>query len=287
MKPDLDKMLGNELERKHKLLETSPYSRELGLQLAAGAQQVASGKLDQKAFYATYASAVQQEFGRDWAAGVRQEEDKKGPRWAMVIDLAKCVGCDTCTVSCKAENRTPPGVSYNVVIEQEQGGFPNVKKNSLPRPCMQCDKPPCGQVCPVRATYKLANGIVAIDYERCIGCRYCIVACPYGARSFDFGHSYEQEMLGYEDVQSPEYGINRGVRQKGKSPIGTVRKCMFCFHRLQRGEEPACIETCIGDARYFGDLSDSNSVVAKLASSPRTVRLKEELGTEPRVIYLR
>ncbi len=216
-----------------------------------------------------------------------KQGSKKGPRWGMVIDLAKCVGCDTCTVSCKAENRTPPGVSYNVVLEEEHGQFPNVKRVNLPRPCMQCDKPACGQVCPVRATYKAENGIVVIDYDRCIGCRYCIAACPYGARSFDFGQSYAQEMLGYDQVQAPEYGVKRGPREPGKTPVGTVRKCMFCFHRLERGEEPACVETCLGDARYFGDLADPNSKVAKLAASPRAFRLKEELGTEPRVIYLR
>ncbi len=209
------------------------------------------------------------------------------PQWAMVIDLAKCVGCDTCTVSCKAENRTPPGVSYNVVLEMELGEFPNVQRYNVPRPCMQCDNPPCVQVCPVEATYKLDNGIVAIDHDRCIGCRYCITACPYGARSFDFGEDYSGEMLGFNDVQAPEYGVDRGPRRKALAPKGTVRKCTFCFHRLERGEEPACVETCIGDARYFGDLNDPNSVVSQLAKSPRAFRLKEELGTGPRVIYLK
>ncbi|ABB14181.1 molybdopterin oxidoreductase, iron-sulfur binding subunit [Carboxydothermus hydrogenoformans Z-2901] len=210
--------------------------------------------------------------------------DKK---WAMVIDLQKCIGCDTCTVACKAENRTPPGISYNVVIEEEKGIFPNVTKIHIPRPCMQCDRPACVQVCPVKATYKMENGIVAIDYDRCIGCRYCVVSCPYGARSFDFGEDYSREMIGYNEVQAPEYGIYRGKREKGKSPIGNVRKCMFCYHRLQRGEEPACVEVCLGDARYFGDLNDPESVVSKLAASPRAFVLQEEMGTKPRVIYLK
>jgi len=91
----------------------------------------------------------------------------------MVIDLKKCIGCDTCTVSCKAENRTPPGVTDNVVLQNEIGAYPNVALVNLPRPCMQCDRPPCVQVCPVKATNKLDNGVVAIDYDRCIGCRYC------------------------------------------------------------------------------------------------------------------
>ncbi|GAW92014.1 4Fe-4S dicluster domain-containing protein [Calderihabitans maritimus] len=209
------------------------------------------------------------------------------PRWAMVIDLSKCIGCHACTVACKAENRTPPGVTYNVVVEEEQGRFPNVVRTNLPRPCMQCDRPPCAQVCPVQATYKLENGITAVDYERCIGCRYCIVNCPYGARYFDFGDSYDQEMVGYSAAQAHEWGMNWGKRTKGKIPTGIVRKCTFCYHRLERGEEPACVETCPGDARFFGDLNDPHSTVAKLAASPRAFRLKEELGTHPRVIYLK
>lgn len=210
-----------------------------------------------------------------------------GPKWGMVIDLQKCSGCDSCTVSCKAENRTPPGVSYNVVLTEERGTYPNVTKVHVPRPCMQCDVPSCVQVCPVMATYKLDNGITVIDYDRCIGCRYCMINCPYGARYFDFGLDYSQEMVGANEVQAPEYGIDRGKREKGKSPIGNVRKCMFCYHRLQRGEEPACVETCIGDARYFGDLNDPTSIVFKLAASPRAFVLKEEMGTKPRVIYLK
>lgn len=216
-----------------------------------------------------------------------QGEEKMTVKWAMVIDLAKCIGCDTCTVSCKAENRTPPGVSYNVVMTEEKGVLPNIKVINTPRPCMQCDRPACAQVCPVGATYKMANGITAIDYDRCIGCRYCIVACPYGARYFDFGDSYAEEMLTYENIQAPEYGVARGKRQGSKVPKGVTRKCHFCYHRLLRGEEPACVETCLGDARYFGDLNNPNSVVSKLASSPRAFYLKEEMGTHPRVIYLK
>ncbi len=205
----------------------------------------------------------------------------------MVIDLQKCVGCDTCTVSCKAENRTPPGVTYNVVTEVEMGAFPHITRVNQPRPCMQCDNPPCAQVCPVKATYKMENGIVAVDADRCIGCRYCMVSCPYGARYFDFGQDYGQEMAGYNHLTTPEYGVNRGIRKKGKTPAGTVRKCHFCLHRLQRGEEPACVEICPGDARYFGNLTDPASVVARLAASIRAMVLKEELGTHPRVIYLK
>lgn len=289
LKPkEYDRLVDTQLNDPLKVMNDSNYDTDLAIRMGKDARNVLDGKLTQDGFQKKYSPALKIEFGNQYASGAPSEPGKStGPRWGMVIDLAKCVGCDTCTVSCKAENRTPPGVSYNVVMEKEIGTFPNVSKVNLPRPCMQCDKPACVQVCPVRATYKLENGIVAIDYDRCIGCRYCVVACPYGARSYDFGESYEQEMIGFNDVTAPEYGFDRGTREKGKSPIGNVRKCNFCMHRLERGEEPACVETCIGDARFFGDFNDPNSVVSKLAKSPRAFRLKEELGTEPRVVYLR
>ncbi|WP_017756807.1 4Fe-4S dicluster domain-containing protein [Calidifontibacillus oryziterrae] len=282
------KMINGILPNAEKELADSPFDTQLGLNMARDARKVIKGSLAIEDFHKIYSASLLKEFGTHYASGPDENtKEKTGPKWVMVIDLKKCVGCDTCTVSCKAENRTPPGISYNVVMEQLEGDFPNIKSLNLPRPCMQCDKPSCVQVCPTRATYKLKNGIVTIDNDRCIGCRYCIIACPYGARSFDFGESYEQEMVGYNDVTSPEYGTERGERKKGKTPIGTVRKCSFCYHRLERGEEPACVETCIGDARYFGDINDPNSVVAKLAASPRAFRLKEELGNKPSVIYLR
>lgn len=218
---------------------------------------------------------------------IQSHSDASSPRWGMVIDLQKCVGCDSCTVACKAENRTPPGVSYNVVVEEHTGTYPNVRHVNIPRPCMQCDNPPCVGVCPVNATYKATDGTVVIDHDRCIGCRYCITACPYGARSFDFGENYDDEMQAAGAVQAPEWGVDHGERTGMRTPIGTVRKCTFCMHRTARGEEPACCETCIGDARLFGDLNDPESVVSKLAASPRAFRLREEMGTAPRVYYLR
>lgn len=284
MKAAVDRLLDDFVQGAKEILDDSPYSTPLGLNMARDARRLQAGQITQEQFVKKYQAQVEKEFGERME--MVKEPERKGVRWGMVIDLRKCVGCDTCTVSCKAENRTPPGVSYNIVLEQEKGTFPNVTRVNLPRPCMQCDRPPCVSVCPVRATYKRDDGIVAIDNDRCIGCRYCMVACPYGARSFDFGESYEGEMIGYDAVQAPEYGMKQGKRKKNKTPIGTVRKCSFCYHRLQRGEEPACVETCIGDARYFGNLDDPNSVVSKLAKSPRAFRLKQELGTKPRVIYL-
>lgn len=112
--------------------------------------------------------------------------------WIMVIDTRKCVGCDACTVGCVAENKLPPGVVYRPVVKEEFGIFPNVQLRFTPRPCMQCETPPCTPVCPVKATWKRPDGIVTIDYDKCIGCRYCITACPYHARTSDFGEFYGQ-----------------------------------------------------------------------------------------------
>lgn len=211
-------------------------------------------------------------------------------RWVMVIDLRKCVGCHACTVSCIAENRLPPGVVYRPVIEEEFGEFPHVGKRFIPRPCMHCDKPPCTPVCPVKATYKRPDGIVVIDYDRCIGCRYCLTACPYNARTFDFGEYYTEGKgfngrMPYEEVPTGEYGV-KWERTKGKSPVGNARKCHFCLHRIERGLLPQCVTTCIGRATYFGDANDPKSLVSELIAQPNVMRLKEELGTEPKVYYL-
>lgn len=218
-------------------------------------------------------------------------------RWIMVIDLRKCVGCHACTIACIAENKLPPGVVYRQVVEQEIGAYPNVTRRFMPRPCLHCDEPPCTAVCPVNATYKRADGIVVMDYDRCIGCRYCINACPYNSRYFDFGFSQYAEtptenevVLGeggtmLEMLPSFEYGQVR-TRKGEQSPIGNVRKCHFCIHRIDVGELPACTTTCIGRATYFGDANDPDSLVSELIASPNIMRLREELGTQPKVYYL-
>jgi molybdopterin-containing oxidoreductase family iron-sulfur binding subunit len=219
-------------------------------------------------------------------------------RWVMVIDLRKCVGCHACTVGCIAENKLPPGVVYRPVLEEEWGTYPNVARRFVPRPCMQCENPPCVPVCPVGATYTNADGIVEMNYERCIGCRYCITACPYSARVSDFGLTYNQDnpiadglILGqaqseaYERSANFEYG--KVYEREGRnSPIGNARKCHFCQHRIREGILPACVTTCIGRATLFGDANDPSSLVAEMIASPNVMRLREELGTEPRVYYL-
>jgi len=232
---------------------------------------------------------------RDLERALQKPVDQR--KWAMVIDLRKCVGCHSCTVSCAAENKLPPGVVYRPVLSEEIGTYPNVTERFIPRPCMQCEEPPCVDVCPVHATWKREDGIVEIDYDQCIGCRYCITACPYSARTFDTGHFYTEgapekdgafvgeEARVYEEEPTYGYGIAR-LREEGESPIGNARKCTFCIHRVEKGLLPECVVSCIGRATYFGDANDPKSLVSELIGSPNSMRLKEDMGTNPKVFYL-
>jgi menaquinone reductase, iron-sulfur cluster-binding subunit len=239
------------------------------------------------------------------------------PRWSMVIDLDKCVACQACSIACRFENNTPSvkpddalrgrAIRWNDVLplplhkEATLLTHENEVRSYLPRPCMHCENPPCIKVCPVQATYKDEEGIVRQNYKRCIGCRLCTVACPYGARYFNW-HKPEWEGSLNELVNPDRYEGGTTLEGPAIRPLGVVEKCTFCIHRLEKararstaeGREfrasdyvPACIQTCMGKARYFGDLDDPGSVVYQLARSPRAFRLMEELGTEPKVIYLR
>jgi molybdopterin-containing oxidoreductase family iron-sulfur binding subunit len=165
---------------------------------------------------------------------------------------------------------------------------------------MHCLNPPCVKVCPVKATYKTAQGVTVVNYKRCIGCRYCLVACPYAARTSDFGEWYTGETpeipgkivgrkasaKGYEDKPAVEYGKTWPDRGHG-SPVGNARKCHFCLHRLAVGMLPMCVTTCIGRATFFGDRNDPEALISEQLASPRSFRLKEELGTQPSVVYLK
>jgi len=218
----------------------------------------------------------------------------------MVIDLDRCTACQACTVACMAENNVPfvgqeeAGrerlMQWQRVLADIQGEYPRARAQFLPRPCMHCEQPPCVQVCPVGATFKRQDGIVAQDYNKCIGCRYCMVACPYGVRTFNwFRAQYPETLSNYLNPDVP-------VR-----PRGVVEKCTFCIQRLERAraegkkvgsEHPegvvtACAQTCPAGAIYFGDLEDEGSLVSRLARSARAFRLLEELGTRPQVYYLK
>jgi len=216
------------------------------------------------------------------ASGPHGESEYK---WAMVIDQEKCIGCGYCTLACRAHNDINPDISWNQVIEvDEMGG----RKVYLPLLCMHCEDATCGQVCPVKASYHRPDGIVMMDYDLCIGCRYCEVACPYGARSFNW-----KEFTG-ENPAVPEWGYPEVERR----PRGVVEKCSFCYQRIDRGlasdmmpgvnanATPACVVACPTRARIFGDLKDPASEVSQLLAAHTNFRVKEDLGTEPRVYYL-
>ena len=208
-------------------------------------------------------------------------------RWAMIADLRRCVGCQTCTAACKHANATPPGVQWRRVLDIEVGEYPEVKRAFVPTGCMHCDDPPCMRVCPTTATRKRADGIVTIDYDLCIGCAYCAVACPYDARfkvdapSFAYGKPTQNETQRFDDKR-----------------IGVATKCTFCVERIDAGLEkglkpgadpeatPACVNSCIAQALHFGDIEDPDSNVSQLLAENQSFRLHEELGTGPRFYYL-
>ena len=224
------------------------------------------------------------------------QKPAKDRRLAMLIDLRKCVGCHACTVACVSENKLPPKMHYRPVHEYEQGTYPKVSRTFLPRPCMQCDNPPCVEACPVKgrdgATWKESEGpgagIVPINYEKCIGCGLCVDACPYHARTMDDGtfHSAGTPALQkYEIMPCYEYG-KKWSRSGKNQPVGNARKCHFCLHRLVSGQLPMCITTCIGRAGYFGDENDSQSLIAQVKKANTIQILKPEKGTAPRVYYV-
>ncbi len=222
-------------------------------------------------------------------------------RWGMVIDLQKCTGCGECVAACKLENNVAvvgPEESalgrtmlWMDLLTIYEGEYPNVRVRQIPRPCFHCDSPPCTRVCPVRATYKNEEGIITQIFPQCIGCRYCMAACPYTVKYFNW---YDPEWPpGIRQTCNPDVSVR---------PDGVVEKCTFCVHRLQKAKEqaqsedrdlqeedfqPACGESCPTRAIVFGDLDNPDHEVSKLAHLPRSTRLLEDLGIEPKVVYLK
>jgi tetrathionate reductase subunit B len=182
-------------------------------------------------------------------------EGYAGKRWVMLIDLRKCVGCQACTVACKFENNIPEGSFRTWVPDLEIGTYPETRRAFLPRLCNHCERPSCIEVCPADATWQRRDGIVEIDYDKCWGCGACVNACPYDARF-----------------------INPVTK--------TADKCTFCSQRVDQGLLPACVETCIGGARQFGDLSDPKDPVTRQIKSEPVQVLKPGTGNQPRVFYI-
>ncbi|MDY6973134.1 MAG: 4Fe-4S dicluster domain-containing protein [Thermodesulfobacteriota bacterium] len=214
-------------------------------------------------------------------------------RWGMVIDLRRCIGCWACTIACKEEHFLPRGILWNRVLISESGRFPTVTKEMYPVLCNHCEEAACVEVCPSGASIKREDGVVLIDSDKCVGCRYCVVACPYQHRTF------------YDDVQS-EYFPRQGLtafEKLGREiyPLekGTAVKCNFCVERIDEGlgrglkpgvdrdATPACVNICPVAARVFGDLEDSNSNVSDLIRGRRGVQFHTEFGTDPSVYYVR
>ncbi len=206
-------------------------------------------------------------------------------RWGMVINLNTCIGCDYCVYACQAVNDVADDMRWNVhLLERTETG----NEFHMTRPCLHCQDAPCAAVCPVGATYVRDDGIVIMDYDKCIGCRYCQVACPYGARSFNWG---------VREDENP-YQTTWGTAEVERRPRGVVEKCTFCVHRIDRGlplglvpgidraATPACVNVCPVGARIFGDLNDPESPVSRAIATNPVFRLREDLGTEPNVYYI-
>jgi len=198
-------------------------------------------------------------------------------RYGMVIDMRRCVGCHACTAACKQKNATPPGVFWRKVMIKEEGKFPNSAPVSMPLLCMHCGEPACVDVCPTGASYKTEEGPVLIDHDKCIGCRACIVACPYDART------------SLKEINEYYPGMGKTAYEKareGEHTIGTASKCTFCVDRILEGKDPLCVHTCIAKAAVFGDLDDPASEVSKRILQHDAQPLLPEMGTSPSVFYI-
>lgn len=178
-------------------------------------------------------------------------------RYGIVYDANKCIGCQACNVACRAENKVPDGVSrLQVWLEGPQGDYPQLVMNFHRQSCVMCDNPPCVAVCPTGASYINADKLVEINVDKCVGCKYCITACPYQARF-----------------------INPAT--------GAASKCTFCYdNRVSKGEKPACVANCVTGALTFGDLDDPQSAVRRVLTANRAVAPKAYLGTKPKVLTI-
>ena len=232
--------------------------------------------------------------------------ETKAKRWGMVIDQNRCIGCWTCALGCKEINNEPLGFFWNRIltaspgettgesskavadpasdsIDVPHGTFPDVDMAYLPVACQHCQDAPCVKVCPVGATFRRDDGTVLVDYERCIGCRYCMAACPYGIRVFNWGEA--DQPVDFTVGYGKDYRSDGRLVFTPDRPRGVVEKCTFCVERIDVGEQPFCVEVCPTGARVFGDLDDPEGEVAQLVDQG-AAELLPDLGTDPHVFYL-
>ncbi len=201
-------------------------------------------------------------------------------RLAIAIDKRRCIGCNTCSIACKMQNNIPDGMLWNRVLtegcelyDDAQGSYPNLARTYVPIACQHCDNAACERACPTGATYTDDKGRVQIDYDKCIGCRMCMAACPYNARVFNWSEPVRSTGFSYGDKEVP-------VRSRG-----VMEKCTLCKERTDRGEEPMCVHCCPADARIYGDLDDPDSQISKTIREHNAYVLLPEKGTQPKIHY--
>jgi len=227
----------------------------------------------------------------------------KGASFGMMIDVGACIGCRQCQHACNLENNTPdePSNMHWIDIFEMENRRPvsevenippvgaSLDYTDAPSPdhwymsfnCFHCDNPPCTKVCPTGATYKDEDGLVLVNYDICIGCRYCMAACPYNARRFNWWEPQHPSSR-TNPIDGSAVALNEDVPLR---PRGVTEKCTFCVHRVRNGGVPKCVEVCPVRARHFGDFNDPDSEVSKLLKTVRTMRIRENLGTYPKLYY--
>ena len=236
---------------------------------------------------------LEAETKRDYGADVSIADVQANPgvKFGYALNLSICIGCRKCVEACHKENNhdRASNNSYIRVFEMEKGAIDFSKGNAtydhpvpaegkyyMPVQCQQCEHPPCVDVCPVEATWKEDDGVVVVDYNWCIGCRYCEAACPYHARRFN----WTKPSVPAHEVNSDQAYLSNRIR-----PQGVMEKCTFCLHRTRKGRLPACLEACPTGARVFGNLLDPKSEIRWVLENKRVFVLKEELGTKPQFFY--
>ena len=259
------------------------------------------GRLFQKHYQRMSPDDVKEAVGRIERRAKRQyeaditvgtEPAMEGVVFGYALNISKCKGVRKCVEACVAENNTgrDSSMQYIRVLELDHGDMnlnradhyyeaetvPRPGKFYLPVQCMQCDNPPCVKACPVEATWQEPDGITVVDYDWCIGCRYCMAACPYWARRFNWSAP---------EVPAAEVNPNQHYLGNRARKVGVVEKCTFCIHRTRQGRLPACVEACPTGARVFGNLLDPKSEIRWVLANKRVFRLKEDLKTEPRFWY--